>query len=255
MRIFCKPFGCSRVSRSRLRLAHRCRPIVLRLCSERSVVLRIGMWVLVLAWASRCRFWKVGHARASMSGTTTVELHVFLLCTYHYLQPHSREFLCNKKRSFMDTKNPNEELQSRREFFKKAAKAALPVVGITVLSNVPFVDIKATQTSATGCIFGCSGSCSGDCSGTCKNTCERRCTGGCSELCTGGCSGLCTSGCSGLCSGTCKGGCEVTCGNNCGNACSSNCVGNCQSSCYGCKGTCSNTCTGDCSGSSTIRYW
>ena len=38
----------------------------------------------------------------------------------------------------MDTKNPNEELQSRREFFKKAAKAALPVVG-AVISLAPMV--------------------------------------------------------------------------------------------------------------------
>ena len=30
----------------------------------------------------------------------------------------------------MEKKNSNEELQSRREFFKKAAKAALPVVGM-----------------------------------------------------------------------------------------------------------------------------
>lgn len=183
MRVFCKPFGCSRVSRSRLRLAHRCCPIVLRLCSERSMVLHIGMWVLVLAWASRCRFWKVGHARASMSGTTTVELHVFLLCTYHYLQPHSREFLCNKNLSIMDTKNPNEELQSRREFFKKAAKAALPVVGAVVLSSIPVEKALASTSCETNCDYvcsrcgaGCSNSCVGGCTGSCKNSCMQYCT-------------------------------------------------------------------------------
>ena len=31
----------------------------------------------------------------------------------------------------------NEELQSRREFFKKAAKGALPILGAMVLANAP----------------------------------------------------------------------------------------------------------------------
>lgn len=33
----------------------------------------------------------------------------------------------------MEEKNKREEIQSRREFFKKAAKAALPVVGAILL--------------------------------------------------------------------------------------------------------------------------
>ena len=43
----------------------------------------------------------------------------------------------------MEKKNSNEELQSRREFFKKAAKAALPVVGAVVLSSLPINPIMA----------------------------------------------------------------------------------------------------------------
>ena len=31
----------------------------------------------------------------------------------------------------------NEELQSRREFFKKAAKGALPILGAVVLASAP----------------------------------------------------------------------------------------------------------------------
>lgn len=34
-------------------------------------------------------------------------------------------------------KNKNEELQSRRDFFKKAAKGVLPILGAVVLSGAP----------------------------------------------------------------------------------------------------------------------
>lgn len=80
----------------------------------------------------------------------------------------------------MSNKKQNEELQSRREFFKKAAKAALPVVGAVVLASMPS-DIFAMNR--TGC-NGCSGACSS---------------------CTGNCTGACYGGCSGSCSGSCKG--------------------------------------------------
>ena len=80
----------------------------------------------------------------------------------------------------MSNKKQNEELQSRREFFKKAAKAALPVVGAVVLASMPS-DIFAMNR--TGC-NGCSGACSS---------------------CTGSCTGACYGGCSGSCSGSCKG--------------------------------------------------
>ena len=76
-------------------------------------------------------------------------------------------------------KNKNEELQSRREFFKKAAKAALPVVGAVVMASLPNV-----MQAATGCHSTCMGycvGCSGTCSGTCKGTCRSTCIGGCSN--------------------------------------------------------------------------
>lgn len=37
----------------------------------------------------------------------------------------------------------NNNIQSRREFFKKAAKGALPILGAIVLSNTPLL---ASQT-------------------------------------------------------------------------------------------------------------
>lgn len=39
----------------------------------------------------------------------------------------------------MKKNEKNEELQSRREFFKKAAKGALPILGAIVLANAPAV--------------------------------------------------------------------------------------------------------------------
>ena len=92
----------------------------------------------------------------------------------------------------MEEKNKREEIQSRREFFKKAAKAALPVVGAAIFSSVPFIKAEATP-------LGCD-----------KNTCYFSCSGGCSGGCCQGCSGCyqgCYSGCRNTCHGTCSGGC------------------------------------------------
>lgn len=104
----------------------------------------------------------------------------------------------------MEKKTNKEELQSRREFFKKAAKGALPILGTVMLMSVPTI-IKAQE--ATSCNFSCDFSCSGGCSG-------------CSGACAGGCSGSCYNTCSGGCSGTCL----YACGNSCSNSCSVFCV-------------------------------
>ena len=39
----------------------------------------------------------------------------------------------------MEKKKQNEELQSRREFFKKAVKGALPILGAVVLAGNPML--------------------------------------------------------------------------------------------------------------------
>lgn len=90
----------------------------------------------------------------------------------------------------MKEKARNEEIQSRREFFKKAAKNMLPILGAVLLANVPDI-VKASETPK-----GCYGSCYGTCWGTCLS-----CTGSCTS-----CYGTCTS-----CYGTCVGTCFVTC--------------------------------------------
>lgn len=80
----------------------------------------------------------------------------------------------------------SEDLQSRREFFKSAAKAALPVIGAVVLSSLPLVKSKAaTSCYGGGCMYDCDYSCQGGCAGACKGDCYTACARGCSNSCTG----------------------------------------------------------------------
>lgn len=80
----------------------------------------------------------------------------------------------------MQNKNENEELQSRREFFKKAAKAALPVIGAVVVASLPIEKANSQYcTCAMNCYGSCSGSCKFTCSGGCSQTCEGQCRGTC----------------------------------------------------------------------------
>ena len=91
----------------------------------------------------------------------------------------------------MDKNKKNEELQSRREFFKKAAKGALPILGAIALAGVPGIS-KAISESPMGCS-----------ERSCVNTCAVGCTGRCYHACTG-----CHTTCSGTCYRTCAGGCS-----------------------------------------------
>lgn len=81
-------------------------------------------------------------------------------------------------------KNQNEELQSRREFFKKAAKGALPILGAVVLVGMPDITKAVTKT---GCDYTCRVSCARDCIGNCRYACKTTCTG----TCSGGCKTSC----------------------------------------------------------------
>lgn len=103
----------------------------------------------------------------------------------------------------MEKKNRNEELQSRREFFKKAAKGVLPILGAVVLAGAPAI-VNAAEIIPTGCRFGCSSACSSSCTSSCLNGCVGTCKGTCSDVC----SRLC-NGCQHSCSGTCKSGCTA----------------------------------------------
>ena len=95
----------------------------------------------------------------------------------------------------MGKKNNYEEIQSRREFFKKAAKAALPILGVALLVSNPIV-AKATETPMS-CYYSCTGSCYGGCT-ACYGTCLGGCQGNC-KGCTGSCREYCTTTCRGTC--------------------------------------------------------
>ena len=83
----------------------------------------------------------------------------------------------------MSYSKKNEELQSRREFFKQAAKAALPVVGAAIMASVPFVKSEAaTGCYNGGCMYGCDGGCNDSCYGSCKGTCNASCKYGCGQM-------------------------------------------------------------------------
>lgn len=97
----------------------------------------------------------------------------------------------------MEKNKKNEELQSRREFFKKAAKGALPILGAIVLANAPVIS-KAAEES-----MGCNGGCLHSCGGVCSNGCHITCLGDCK----GSCEQSCYRGCKNTCHGTCSGGC------------------------------------------------
>lgn len=89
----------------------------------------------------------------------------------------------------------NDEIQSRREFFKKAAIGVLPIVGSIFLMGAPSV-VNAAEIAYTDCRYNCSGgcnSCQGTCEWKCQNDCSGSCKGACKRTCKAGCYRYCTS--------------------------------------------------------------
>ena len=107
----------------------------------------------------------------------------------------------------MKNNKENEELQSRREFFKEAAKKALPVIGAIALVSSPIV-AKAAELETNGCPS-CNYTCTGGCN-SCKGTCEYRCQNDCSGSCKGGCKKSCSSACVNSCRNSCDGSCKYS---------------------------------------------
>ena len=93
--------------------------------------------------------------------------------------------------------NKNEELQSRRQFFKKAAKATLPILGAIVLAQMPSLANTVNIPNDNGCT----------CANNCQSGCEGRCADHCAMSCSESCKGACTGGCKGGCGTYCKGNC------------------------------------------------
>ena len=75
-------------------------------------------------------------------------------------------------------------LQSRREFFKSAAKAALPVIGAAILASVPIVQVHAD--SCKECTNSCRGTCA-ECFAGCTSNCGYNCSGNCKQSCGDSC--------------------------------------------------------------------
>ncbi len=93
----------------------------------------------------------------------------------------------------MKKEQNNEGIQSRREFFKKAAKTALPILGAIALANIP---ILTKAAPATDCDWSCSYSCKGGCDTNCQSQCAQS---GCGTTCAGKCIGTCYSMCTDSC--------------------------------------------------------
>ncbi len=88
----------------------------------------------------------------------------------------------------MKNKKNNEELQSRRQFFKQAAKGALPIIAATVMASAPAIMNAAEPTMG------------------CTSTCKLACASNCYTGCEGGCADHCARSCSESCYTTCKNG-------------------------------------------------
>ncbi|WP_308267059.1 hypothetical protein [Prevotella sp.] len=101
----------------------------------------------------------------------------------------------------------NEEVQSRRDFFKKAGKGILPILGMMVLSSIPTI-VNATEKTPSGCNtncqIGCAYNCHVFCEGSCKDTCKTTCTGSCLNGCSKSCKVHCNNTCKNTCENSCR---------------------------------------------------
>lgn len=94
------------------------------------------------------------------------------------------------------------DIVSRRNFFKKAAKATLPIIATAVLLNNPVI-AQAKETEM-GCSYGCAGGCSSGCYVSCSSGCLGTCIGSCKINCDHSCRGTCRNSCQGSCQGSCS---------------------------------------------------
>ena len=83
--------------------------------------------------------------------------------------------------------NNAEGLQSRREFFRKAAHKALPLLGLAVVGPSLFTSCTDRNDCKNSCEITCEGSCSGSCSTGCEgsaigDTCANGCSSTCKEV-------------------------------------------------------------------------
>ena len=92
----------------------------------------------------------------------------------------------------MEEQIKTDDLQSRRDFFKKTVSKVLPILGAVVLGQTIMTSCDpigggSTSDSCTG--SSCKGSCDGSCSGGCDDSCIDYCSRNCSHTCTTTCYG------------------------------------------------------------------
>ncbi len=129
---------------------------------------------------------KQGNAKAGQWDKREVETPTSFLVSYFnsFLLSASGVWQMFSNSIVMEKKNKkNEELQSRRDFFKKAAKATLPILAVTVLGSTVLSCEKDDEED--GCRNGCSGACQSSCSGNCSGYCSGSCSGFCDGTCSG----------------------------------------------------------------------
>ena len=133
----------------------------------------------------------------SKSKTPTSFLCIFL--NQNSAAPGSSERQWKSHR-IMKKNDRKEELQSRRDFFRNAAKMALPVIGAIVLSKS--IVVQAAEKTPQGCYYSCTAVCANDCSTQCArvcNYCRITCEGGCKETCHAKCASGCQIQCYAYC--------------------------------------------------------
>ncbi|MBQ9212771.1 MAG: hypothetical protein IJ150_02365 [Bacteroidales bacterium] len=92
----------------------------------------------------------------------------------------------------------NTEVHSRREFFKRTAKAILPLLCTVSLTDALLCDLEDSKSS-----YSCNGStCKSECTAQCENSCDITCRNTCKYQCAIGCYAVCQANCYKGCSGT-----------------------------------------------------
>lgn len=119
------------------------------------------------------------HAAVLAIKVVLIQLNNIKQSEYSQINPIEpmRPMEYNRARQIME--NINKEIQTRREFFKSAAKRSLPIMGAIVLSATPF-RLSAVQSSTCTdktCTNTCEGSCTKWCNGTCLTSCTDNCKG------------------------------------------------------------------------------
>ncbi len=145
----------------------------------------------------------MGNARASMGRTS----NRYRLSRYFFLTYQSESGKPTGHGRPIMKQDKNEELQSRRSFFKNAAKAALPILGAIAIANVPIIS-RAAANNPMDCQTGCHGACSDGCTAACSRVCAG-CTASCHAAnCYHSCHNTCSTTCTGTCYRTCSGSCS-----------------------------------------------